>query len=88
MSSLTSRRIGSAVTYNTGDTDSTTAELDNHADTVAVGKHAFIAAYTEQTVTVQPFSSNLSSLKQVPIVTAAIAYDCPTTYNTYILFFH
>jgi len=27
-------------------------------------------------------------VEEVPIVTAAVAYDCPTTYNTYILFFH
>ena len=32
--------------------------------------------------------SSLGKVTEVPVVTAAIAYDCPTTYHTYILFFH
>ena len=66
----------------------TTAELDSHADTCAVGKLAYIVNYTGQTCTVHPFVSGLKSIAEVPIVTAAIAYDCPHTLQTYILFLH
>ena len=66
----------------------TTAELDTHADTVALGKGALVTQDTGHTVTVHPFASGLSTIKQVPIVTAALAYDCPATLQTYILHFH
>ena len=58
----------------------TTAELDSHADTTAVGKGAYITEDTGHTVTVHPFATGLNTIKEVPIVTAAIAYDCPTTH--------
>ena len=77
----THRFIHSASTF-------TTAELDSHADTCAVGSSAYIVHNTGHTVTVHPFTSGLRSLNQVPIVTAAIAYDCPQTLNTYVLFLH
>jgi hypothetical protein len=37
---------------------------------------------------VSAFSEELGRVKSVPIVTAAVAYDCPLTYQTYILVFH
>ena len=42
---------------------------------------------TGHTVLVEPFLSSLSRAKNVKIATCAIAYDCPTTFNTFILFF-
>ena len=66
----------------------TTAELDSHADTVALGKRAYITTDTGHTVTVHPFTQGLKSINHVPVVTGALAYDCPTTLHTYILFFH
>jgi hypothetical protein len=39
-------------------------------------------------VTVDGFDSSLGSVRKVPICTMAVAYDCPYTFTTYILFFH
>ena len=36
----------------------------------------------------QGFDGSIGSMKNVPIVTAAVAYDCQSTYKTYILIFH
>jgi hypothetical protein len=33
------------------------------------------------------FSAKLGSVKKVPIITAAVAYDCPISFQTYILVF-
>ena len=82
LTSRTTRYISSI------DSGRTTAELDSHADTSAVGKGAYIAEDTGHTVTVHPFTTGLSSIKKVPIVTAALAYDCPTTLITCVLFIH
>jgi len=43
---------------------------------------------TGQTVSVEGFMESLGSLKNVKVVTGAIAYDCPTTYTTYVLICH
>jgi hypothetical protein len=65
------------------------AELDSHADTCSFGKkNAYIVQDTGQTISVTGFISSLGTVKRVPIVTVAIAYDDPATYQTYILFFH
>jgi hypothetical protein len=79
------RRISRATTE--GRT-ATYAELDSHADTCVFGREAYIIKDTDQTVTVAPFDEALGSVKEVPIVTAVIAYDDPNEYKTYVLFFH
>ena len=66
----------------------TKAELDSHADTCSFGSQAYIVEDTGQTISVSGFLSSLGTVKHVPIVTAAIAYDDPITYQTFILFFH
>ena len=66
----------------------TSAELDSHADTCSFGRQAYIVADTGQTLLVSGFLSSLGTVKHVPIVTAAIAYDDPVTYQTFVLFFH
>ena len=43
---------------------------------------------TGHTISVEGFHSSFKTVNHVPIVTAAIAYDDPTTLHTYILFFH
>ena len=43
---------------------------------------------TGNTISVTGFIDTLGTVKKVPIVTAAVAYDDPDTYTTYILFFH
>ena len=42
---------------------------------------------TNQRVTVHPYTSDLGSMQDIQIGTAVLAYDCPLTYQTYILFF-
>ena len=42
---------------------------------------------TAQTVTVEGFHQASMALNEVKIATIAVAYDCPTTFRTYILFF-
>ena len=61
------------------------AELDSHADTCGVGSAARIIEYTGQTVEVSGFSTSMDSIKNVPIVKAALAYDDPSTGETLIL---
>ena len=70
-------------------TDSTArCEDDSHADTCAVGANCLVLHHTGRTVTVEPFSPDLGAVEEVPIVTAATAYDCPKTGATYILIIH
>jgi hypothetical protein len=38
-------------------------------------------------VNVDGFVATIGSVKKVPICTMAVAYNCPFTFNTYILFF-
>ncbi|MFN9957217.1 MAG: hypothetical protein ACK55I_29285, partial [bacterium] len=46
---------------------------------------ARIIEYTGQTVEVSGFSTSMDSIKNVPIVKAALAYDDPSTGETLIL---
>jgi hypothetical protein len=50
-----------------------------------VGATARIIEYTGQTVKVSGFASSMNSIKNVPIVKAALAYDDPLTGETLIL---
>jgi len=52
---------------------------------VVVGSHATIFGKTGKSCDVRPFSSDCSKLERVPIVDAALAYDCPYSMKTYIL---
>ncbi len=64
-------------------------ELDSHADTCAFNPSGCLVINdTGDTVTVEPFTSQLGDLSEVPICTCAVAYDDPSTGHTYILFFH
>ena len=60
-------------------------ELDSHADTCAIGDACLVLQDTGRTVTVEGYMESAGSSNEVPVVTAAVAYDCPTTFNTYIL---
>ena len=59
-------------------------ELDSHANMVVLGKNCFVFEWSGRTCNVHSFSDKLGSMEHVPIVDAAIAYDCPYTYQTYI----
>jgi hypothetical protein len=52
---------------------------------VVVGKHSTIIARTGRNAEVQAFSNECNSLQQVPIVDAAIAYDCKKSGKTFVL---
>ncbi len=62
-----------------------TSELDSHADTCVAGANCVIIEETHQTEDVSAYSEELGTLKNIPIVTAATAYDDPATGTTYIL---
>ena len=70
-----------------GDNDDqqTSTQLDSHANMVVVGSHASVFGHSGKSVDVQPFSSDCSKLESVPIVDAAMAYNCPYSMKTYIL---
>ena len=62
-----------------------TTELDSHADSPVVGKYCKILELTGKTVKVSGFTSDLGQPLEVPVVNAAVAYDCIYTGMTYIL---
>ena len=70
-----------------GDNDDhqTSTQLDSHANMVVVGSHASVFGHSGKSADVRPFSSDCSKLESVPIVDAAVAYDCPYSMVTYIL---
>ncbi len=71
-----------------GDKDNTTAsttELDSHANMVVVGAQATTIRRSGRSAKVRDFSDNCKSSKAVPIIDAAVAYDCPYTMNTILL---
>ena len=63
-------------------------EIDIHADTCVVGKHGRIAAQFDSTVNVTGYDPKLGTMKNVHIVTAALAYDEPTSGEVIILNVH
>lgn len=69
-----------------GDTDSECrAEMDSHADTCVVGKHALILSDCERPVNVTGYDSEGTVAEGLRTVNAAIAYDDPTTGETKII---
>ena len=66
-------------------TTSPRRELDSHVNMMIVGKNAFIFESTGLTCEAKPFSEDLGIIKNIPIVDAAVAYDCPYTHECYIL---
>jgi hypothetical protein len=68
--------------------EETRSELGSHADTCCVGNNALVLYYHNRTVSVAPFIDSFGTEDQVPIVTAAIAYDDPINAQTYVLIVH
>ena len=52
-------------------------EFDSHADTCTVGKNALITHVHNRQVNVHAYDPSLGSQKDMSIVNAALAYDCP-----------
>jgi hypothetical protein len=67
------------------DDSSSRTELDSHANMVVVGKHCSIVEWTGRTAIVNPFTPDYDALTQVPIVDAALVYECPFSGREYIL---
>lgn len=61
------------------------AELDTHADTCGVNNVARVLSYTRKTAHVSPFTPELSQMRDVPIVKAALAYDNSITGETFVI---
>ena len=66
----------------------TRAELDSHADTCSFGSTCLVIENTGRTVSVEGFGEELGQVHDIPIVQAAVAYDCPITSETYVLLFN
>ena len=63
-------------------------ECDSNADTCCLGSNFVILSYTNRSADVYPYDKSYEPVANVPIVSGATAYDCPTTNNTYILVFN
>ena len=71
-----------------GDTSEHPTDLDSHADTCVVGQNAVIVHLLNKKVNVTGFDPSQGKLKDLELVSAALAYDDPTTGETIILMVH
>ena len=62
--------------------------MDSNCDTCAFGQGVFVVSDTGATISVNPFMESLGSVPDVKIITAALAYDDPEEWHSYILFYH
>jgi hypothetical protein len=63
-------------------------DLDSHADTCVVGKHALVTLILDKRVNVSGFDPTQGKVKDLHLVSAALAYDCPETGEAIILNIH
>ena len=49
-------------------------EMDSYADTTVAGKNCAVLRYTDRSCAVAPFSDKYTSMKDIPIVSAATGY--------------
>ena len=84
VSALKSVKIGGVSTGSYGCMSVT--ELDSHANMAVAGKECTIISTSGQYANVTPFSSDLPMMERVEIGNVAMAYDCPYTGRTYLLF--
>ena len=61
-----------------------TTELDSHANMTVVGLDAYVISETGRTAVIQPYSPDYD-IKDIPIVHAAVQYDCPYNGDSYVL---
>ena len=54
-------------------------ELDSHTDTCTIGINVLVAYTHERKVNVSSYDPTLGSVKDLYIVNANVAYDCPET---------
>ena len=60
-------------------------ELDSHANMCVVGKNSFPLTKPTRYASVNAFSPSIEKLTQVPIIDAAIIYECPFSMKRYVL---
>ena len=60
-------------------------ELDSHADTFFCGSNFIVIHFTGKECDIAPYTDEYKTIKVVPIVQEAIAYDNPETGETTIL---
>jgi len=63
-------------------------EMDNHADTTCFGKNFTAVSFTGTSCEVLTFSKEYKSLENIPVATAATAWDNPETGETIILVYN
>ena len=63
-------------------------ELDSHADTVVAGANCVILHYTRQECDVSMYRDDYAPVQNVPVVSAATAWQSRETGQTYILVFN
>ena len=68
--------------------DDPKSEPDSHTNVIVLEKHCFVFEWYGKSCTVNLFNYCLGSVKDVPIIDAVIAYDCPYFYKCYIIIFH
>jgi hypothetical protein len=71
-----------------GEKDWFRVDLDSHANTCCVGSGVLIVNQMDWTACVSPFLKSLGSVSKVPIASAAIAYDHPSTGEVFVLVIH
>ncbi len=69
------------------DVESTSSrtELDSHANMVVVGNNCLVIEWSGRTANVNPFTPDYEALPEVPIVDAAVMYECPISGKEHIL---
>ena len=78
-------KIKGSITSNEGENEISAIELDSHADSPAVGKHAHILRRTGRRVKVSGFTDQLGDPIPVDVVDAAMVYDCEFSGNSYLM---
>ena len=75
-------KISQLAGYNNGDGQS---GLNSHKNIIVCGKNCWIISCSWKSIDVAAFVSEVGGLKEVPMVDALIAYDCPITHRTFLL---
>ena len=70
------------------DNNISATELDSHADSPVIGRNATILEVSNKTAMVSGFTTELGAPMKVPIVTAAVMYDCEYSGSSYVLIVH
>ena len=63
-------------------------DMDSHADTNVAGANCCILSYTGKECDVSPYREDYEAIQNVPIVTAATAWQSPHTGQVYVLVLH